>query len=198
MLLQLACNLLLCCWRADRFTGCQVTTCNRELETSRAADEVKCFTTRSSLEQPYASVSYFIWPIITPALPLTRQLCLTFVLLFALYPSLSLSAHPFPFPSINLNDFSSCVFFSSFLLALSTSSVLLSSFIPSFSLVLLSLSPCFPTATSDQTLRFMPPLGDKAYHPLFFCLSPPPFPPSQSALLFCLASDCLSVLLIPL
>lgn len=108
-------NLVLCCWRADRITGCQVTICNSVLRTSRAADEVKYFTVMPCLMQ--ASDSYFIWPIITPALPFIHSFCLKFILPLTLHPSLSAVSHPpRPFPFLSISCF--------FLFLLSFSSVL--------------------------------------------------------------------------
>lgn len=81
-------------------------------------------------------------------------------------------------------------------LALSTSSFTCPSlqFYKNLFSLSLSLSSCFPTSTSDQTLYFMSPLGDKAHHPLF--ASPPQVLLCQyrfqSALLFCLTSVYLS------
>lgn len=51
-----------------------------------------------------ASDSYFIWPIMTPALSFIHSFCLSLVLPLTLHPSLSAVSHPprpFPFPSIS-------------------------------------------------------------------------------------------------
>ena len=147
-----------CCWRTD-----MLRPANREPKASRAADEVK---------PPYASVGYFIRPIITPrppSLPLYRCLCLTFIRPLALHPPLlAVPLPPCPFLASPSIIFNSSYIFLFFLTSKHLLSALLLIFTHYFSLVPLFLF--FPGRT---LLQVTVTLGEGC-HLLFASLNPRP------------------------